>query len=217
MLAVLSLSNTILTEGRNPAMSALALLMIVSAYLLGSVSSAVIICKLFRLDDPRFRGSGNPGTTNVYRLGGTLPAVLTLLFDVLKGMLPVWLAYYLGIDPITLAWVAIAACLGHIYPLYFDFKGGKAVATALGAMFPIAWEMALLLIATWVIVFYITRVSSLAALLTVSLAPIYAFIIKPQYTIPALMLSALIIWRHRTNIVRLWRGEEVSFRKPPGL
>lgn len=195
-------------------MSALTLLMILSAYLIGSISSAVIVCRLFSLDDPRFRGSGNPGTTNVYRLGGWIPAMFTLLFDVLKGMLPVWGSYYLGLDPLVLAIVAMAACLGHIYPLYFEFKGGKAVATALGAMFPIAWEMAILLIVTWLLVFVVTRVSSLAALITVSLAPIYAFIIKPQYTVPAIMLAALIIWRHRTNIVRLWRGEEVGFRKP---
>ena len=195
-------------------MSALTLLMILSAYLLGSISSAVIVCRLFSLDDPRFRGSGNPGTTNVYRLGGWPPAMLTLIFDVLKGMLPVWGSYYLGLEPFSLAMIAMAACLGHIYPLYFEFKGGKAVATALGAMFPIAWEMAILLIITWLLVFVVTRVSSLAALITVSLAPIYAFIIKPQYTVPAIMLTALIIWRHRTNIVRLWRGEEVGFRKP---
>lgn len=195
-------------------MSALALLMILSAYLIGSISSAVIVCRLFSLDDPRFRGSGNPGTTNVYRLGGWVPASLTLVFDILKGMLPVWGSYYLGFDPFILAIVAMAACLGHIYPLYFEFKGGKAVATALGAMFPIAWEMAILLIVTWLVVFFVTRVSSLAALITVSLAPIYAYLIKPQYTVPAIMLTALIIWRHRTNIVRLWRGEEVGFRKP---
>lgn len=195
-------------------MSALTLLMILSAYLLGSISSAVIVCRLFSLDDPRFRGSGNPGTTNVYRLGGWPPAMLTLIFDVLKGMLPVWGSYYLGLEPFSLAMIAMAACLGHIYPLYFEFKGGKAVATALGAMFPIAWEMAILLIITWLLVFVVTRVSSLAALITVSLAPIYAFIIKPQYTVPAIMLTALIIWRHRTNIVRLWRGEEVGLRKP---
>lgn len=195
-------------------MSALALLLILSAYLLGSVSSAVLVCKLFGLDDPRLRGSGNPGTTNVYRLGGWTPALLTLCMDVLKGMLPVWGSYYAGLDPIILALVAIAACLGHIYPLFFNFKGGKAVATALGAMFPIAWEMALLLIFTWLFIFFFTRVSSLAALITVTLAPIYAFIIKPQYTVPALMLSALIIWRHRANIRRLWRGDEVGFRKP---
>ena len=195
-------------------MSAIALLMILSAYLVGSVSSAVVVCKAFRLDDPRYRGSGNPGTTNVYRLGGWPPAILTLVMDVAKGMLPVWGSYYLGLDPIILAVVAMAACLGHIYPLYFDFKGGKAVATALGAMFPIAWEMASLLIVTWLFIFLVSRVSSLAAIITVSLAPLYAFMIKPQYTVPAIMLALLIVWRHRTNIKRLWQGEEVGFRKP---
>ncbi|RUO29463.1 glycerol-3-phosphate 1-O-acyltransferase PlsY [Aliidiomarina sanyensis] len=193
-------------------MSALAILMIVFAYLLGSISSAVIMCKIFGLDDPRLRGSGNPGATNVYRLGGPIPAGMTLLFDVLKGMIPVWSGYLLGLPPIILGLVAIAACLGHIYPLFFKFQGGKAVATALGAMFPVATEMALLLIVTWGLVFWMSRVSSLAALVTVALSPLYAWLIKPQYTIPAIMLAALIIWRHRTNIKRLWLGTEVSFR-----
>lgn len=192
--------------------SAIALLMILSAYLLGSISSAVLVCRLFKLDDPRLRGSGNPGATNVYRLGGALPAALTLLFDVLKGMIPVWVAYFLDLTPIALGFVAIAACLGHIYPLFFRFRGGKGVATALGTMFPVAFSMALMLILTWVFVFWVTRVSSLAALITVSLSPLYAYLVKPQYTIPAFMLAALIIWRHRTNIVRLWRGTETGFR-----
>lgn len=192
-------------------MSALAILMIVTAYLIGSISSAVLICRAFRLDDPRLRGSGNPGATNVYRLGGPVPAGLTLFADVLKGMLPVWAAYYLAIPPIALGLVAVAACLGHIYPLYFKFQGGKAVATALGAMFPVASEMAILLIVTWLLVFWVSRVSSLAALITVALSPVYAWFIKPQYTIPAIMLAALIIWRHRANIVRLWKGTEVGF------
>ncbi|RTE87707.1 MULTISPECIES: glycerol-3-phosphate 1-O-acyltransferase PlsY [Gammaproteobacteria] len=191
---------------------AFSLIMILSAYLLGSISSAVLICKIFQLDDPRLRGSGNPGATNVYRIGGALPALLTLLMDVMKGMLPVWFAYYMGLPPIVLGVVAIAACFGHIYPIFFHFRGGKAVATALGAMFPIATEMALMLIATWIIIFAVSRVSSLAALITVSLAPLYAFLVKPQYTIPAIMLTALIIWRHRTNIIRLWKGEETGFR-----
>ncbi|CUS48495.1 MAG: acyl-phosphate glycerol 3-phosphate acyltransferase PlsY [Idiomarinaceae bacterium HL-53] len=192
--------------------SALGLLMILSAYLFGSISSAVLICRLFQLDDPRYRGSGNPGATNVYRIGGAIPAALTLLADVLKGMLPVWLAYYLGLPPVILGFVAVAACLGHIYPIFFHFRGGKAVATALGAMFPVATAMALMLIATWLIIFAVSRISSLAALITVSLAPIYAYLVKPQYALPTLMLSALIIWRHRTNILRLWKGEETDFR-----
>lgn len=193
-------------------MAHLALVMILYAYLLGSVSSAVLICRLLGLDDPRLRGSGNPGATNVYRVGGWLPALLTLWFDVLKGMVPVWLAYYLGLQPLLLGLVAIAACLGHIYPLYFNFQGGKGVATALGAMFPVAWEMALMLIVTWVLVFTLTRVSSLAALVTVGLAPLFTYLIKPQYTVPAIMLTLLIIWRHRINIQRLMSGTESHFR-----
>lgn len=194
-------------------MTALTLLMILSAYLLGSISSAVLICKLWGLPDPRQQGSGNPGATNVYRLGGKLPAFLTLWFDVLKGMVPVWLSYFLAIEPFFLGLIAVAACLGHIFPLYFNFRGGKAVATALGAMFPVAWEMALLLIATWLLVFRMSRVSSLAALVTVSLAPFYTFWIKPQYTVPVIMISVLIFWRHQANIVRLGSGQESSFRR----
>lgn len=196
-------------------MSALILLNILLAYLIGSISSAILICRLFKLPDPRQQGSKNPGATNVYRIGGAFPAVLTLWFDVLKGMLPVWGSYYLGIEPFFLGMIAVAACLGHIFPLYFHFRGGKAVATALGAMFPVAWEMALLLIVTWLLVFKVSRVSSLAALITVSLAPVYAYWIKPQYTVPVIMISLLILWRHQANIMRLSSGQEKSFRKKP--
>lgn len=194
-------------------MGALIILAILTAYLFGSISSAVLICRLFRLPDPRGSGSGNPGATNVYRLGGKIPAALTLFFDVLKGMIPVWGSYFLGIEPFYLGIIAVAACLGHIFPLYFHFRGGKAVATALGAMFPVAWEMALLLIATWVLVFRIGKVSSLAAIVTVSLAPFYAYWIKPQYTVPVIMISLLILWRHQSNIMRLRSGDEHRIKR----
>ncbi|MBY6064655.1 glycerol-3-phosphate 1-O-acyltransferase PlsY [Pseudidiomarina sediminum] len=194
-------------------MGGLIVLAIVVAYLFGSISSAVLICKLFGLPDPRHTGSNNPGATNVYRLGGKIPAILTLFFDVLKGMIPVWGSYFLDIPPLFLGLIAVAACIGHIFPLYFHFRGGKAVATALGAMFPVAWEMALLLIFTWLVVFRISRVSSLAAIITVSLAPFYAYWIKPQYTVPVIMISALIIWRHQSNISRLRSGDEQRIRR----
>lgn len=194
-------------------MGGLIVLAIVVAYLFGSISSAVLICKLFGLPDPRHTGSNNPGATNVYRLGGKVPAILTLVFDVLKGMIPVWGSYFLNIPPLFLGLIAVAACIGHIFPLYFHFRGGKAVATALGAMFPVAWEMALLLIFTWLVVFRISKVSSLAAIITVSLAPFYAYWIKPQYTVPVIMISALIIWRHQSNISRLRSGEEHRIRR----
>ena len=183
-------------------------IMMLAAYLCGSVSSAVLVSKLFRLPDPRTHGSCNPGATNVLRLGGKLPAVLVLLFDILKGTIPVWGSYFLQIEPLYLGLIAICACLGHIFPLFFGFKGGKAVATAFGAMMPIGLDLAGLLIASWLIIVAFSGYSSLAAILTVSLAPLFTWFIKPLYTLPVLMLSILIILRHRENIVRLYQGKE---------
>lgn len=183
-------------------------IMMLAAYLCGSISSAVLVSKLFRLPDPRLHGSGNPGATNVLRLGGKLPAVLVLAFDILKGTIPVWGSYFLQIEPLYLGLIAIFACLGHIFPVFFGFKGGKAVATAFGAMMPIGLDLAGLLILSWIILIALTGYSSLAAIVTVSLAPLFTWFIKPLYTIPVLMLSILIILRHRENIVRLWRGKE---------
>ncbi|MDX1536922.1 glycerol-3-phosphate 1-O-acyltransferase PlsY [Arsukibacterium sp.] len=189
-------------------MTLLIVIMMFTAYLLGSVSSAVLVCQLFRLPDPRFHGSGNPGATNVLRLGGPLPAVLVLLFDILKGTIPVWGSYFLQIEPLWLGAIAICACLGHIYPVFFGFKGGKAVATAFGAMMPIGLDLAGLLIASWVLLVAVSGYSSLAAILTVALAPLFTWWIKPLYTVPVIMLSILIIARHRQNIVRLYQGKE---------
>lgn len=182
--------------------------MIAVAYLFGSLSSAVVISRLFGLPDPRTAGSKNPGATNVYRLGGRVPALLVLVMDILKGTIPVYGSYFLGIEPITLGLIAIFACLGHIFPLYFGFQGGKAVATAFGAMLPIGLDLAGLLILSWVIVVFLTGYSSLGALIAVSLAPLFTFLIKPLYTIPVAMLSLLIILRHKDNITRLLAGNE---------
>lgn len=184
------------------------ILMIGVAYLFGSLSSAVVICRVYGLPDPRTAGSNNPGATNVYRLGGRIPAILVLFMDIFKGTIPVYSSYFMGIEPVALGFIAIAACLGHIFPLYFGFKGGKAVATAFGAMLPIGLDLAGMLILTWGIVVFIWGYSSLAAIVAVSLAPIFTFYIKPLYTIPVAMLSVLIIMRHRLNIVRLLKGEE---------
>lgn len=186
----------------------IAVLMLIFAYLFGSISSAVMISQMFRLPDPREAGSKNPGATNVYRLGGKLPAILVLIFDVLKGTIPVWGAYFMKVEPVWLGLIAVAACLGHIYPLFFGFKGGKAVATAFGSLLPIGLSLAGLLISTWILVVAVTRYSSLAALVTVSLAPLYTWLIKPLYTIPVTFLTLVIIFRHRANIVRLLQGTE---------
>ncbi len=186
----------------------IAVLMLIFAYLFGSISSAVMISQMFRLPDPREAGSKNPGATNVYRLGGKLPAALVLIFDVLKGTIPVWGAYFMKVEPLWLGLIAVAACLGHIYPLFFGFKGGKAVATAFGSLLPIGLSLAGLLIATWIVVVAVTRYSSLAALITVALAPLYTWLIKPLYTLPVTFLTLVIIFRHRANIVRLLQGTE---------
>jgi len=195
----------------------LTLLMVVAAYLAGSVSSAVLVCRIRGLPDPRTQGSGNPGATNVLRIGGASSAAMVLFFDMLKGALPTYLAYLMGINAISLGIIAIAACLGHIYPLFFGFKGGKGVATAFGAMAPIGDDLAICLLASWVILLLISRYSSLAAMITALLAPVYTWWLDDRFTIPVAMLSTLIIIRHRENIQRLLKGEEtkVSRKKRP--
>ncbi len=128
---------------------------------------------MFRLPDPRTHGSGNPGATNVLRLGGAVPASMVLVFDVLKGTIPVWGSYFLGVEAFYLGMIAVCACLGHIFPIFFGFKGGKAVATAFGSMMPIGLDLAGLLISTWMMLVGATGYSSLAALVTVGLAPVF--------------------------------------------
>lgn len=189
-------------------MTSLALCMIIFAYLLGSISSAILICRLFELPDPRESGSLNPGATNVLRIGGKGTAFAVLICDMLKGTIPVWGSYYLGIEPLMLGFIGIAACLGHIYPLFFHFKGGKGVATAIGAIAPIGWSLTGLLAVTWIIAVIITRYSSLAAIITALIAPFYAWMFKPLYTLPVAMLCCLILFRHHDNIRRLINGSE---------
>lgn len=182
--------------------------MILIAYIAGSVSSAVLVCKIRRLPDPRKEGSGNPGATNVLRIGGVSAALLVLFFDMLKGAAPAYIAYRLGIDAFWLGLIAISACLGHIYPVFFNFKGGKGVATAFGAMAPIGNDLTLSLAASWLILVLITRISSLAAVITAILAPIYTWYFDDRFTLPVTMLSALIVIRHKDNLIRLFKGTE---------
>ncbi|WP_440874610.1 glycerol-3-phosphate 1-O-acyltransferase PlsY [Thalassotalea sp. PLHSN55] len=184
------------------------LVMTILAYFIGSISSAVLLCKITNLPDPRTVGSKNPGATNVLRLGNKFLAALVLFLDILKGTIPVWSAYFLAIEPVYLGIIAIAACLGHMYPIFFNFQGGKAVATAFGVLLPIGLDLGALLIVTWLFVAKTTKYSSLAAIVTVSLAPFYTWLIKPDYVYAVLMLSTLIIIRHKDNIVRLLKGTE---------
>ena len=182
--------------------------MIIVAYLLGSISSAILVCRMLGLPDPRTTGSNNPGATNVLRISNKLTAATVLFLDILKGTVPVWGAYFLHIEPLYLGIIGVAACLGHMYPIFFNFQGGKAVATALGTLLPIGLGLGALLIVTWGVVAKLTKYSSLAAIVTVSVAPLYVFLLKPLYVYPTLMLSTLIILRHKDNIVRLLKGTE---------
>ncbi|TKI04913.1 glycerol-3-phosphate 1-O-acyltransferase PlsY [Martelella alba] len=189
-------------------MNALAVGMIIFAYLCGSISSAILICKVAGLPDPRAHGSGNPGATNVLRVGGKAAAAGVLIFDIIKGMLPVWLAYRWGVTPFYLGLVAIAACVGHIYPVFFRFKGGKGVATAFGAIAPIGWDLTGLMAGTWLLTALLSGYSSLGAIISALIAPFYVWWFKPQFTFPVAMLSCLVLLRHHDNIQRLWRGQE---------
>ncbi|WP_434525770.1 glycerol-3-phosphate 1-O-acyltransferase PlsY [Photorhabdus asymbiotica] len=189
-------------------MSAIALGMIIFAYLCGSISSAILICRLAGLPDPRQYGSGNPGATNVLRIGGRSTAAIVLIFDVLKGMIPVWLAYQLNVSPFYLGITAIAACLGHIYPIFFHFKGGKGVATAFGAIAAIGWDLMGLMTGTWLLTVLLSGYSSLGAIVSALIAPFYVWWFKPEFTFPVAMLCCLVLLRHHDNIQRLWRGQE---------
>lgn len=184
--------------------------LVLFAYLLGSLSSAIILCRLTGLPDPRTQGSGNPGATNVLRFGGKKLAVLTLLGDLLKGLLPVLLARGLGASESVLALVALAAFLGHLYPVFFGFKGGKGVATALGALLGLAWPVALAAAATWLAMALLFRISSLSALTAALLAPAYTWWLTSSraLSVAVVVMSALLFWRHRSNIRNLLQGTE---------
>ena len=181
---------------------------IVGTYLLGSVSSAVLVTRLFLDADIREQGSGNPGTTNVLRTVGKKAAAAVFIFDVLKGAIPVYVGFLFGLQPLVLSVIALSACVGHMYPIFFAFKGGKGVATALGAMMPLNGYLALCLIGTWIAFFAITRISSLASITTLLIAPIYAYLFKPEYTLAVAILCTMIIVKHKSNIHRLLRRKE---------
>lgn len=186
------------------------ILFVLFAYLLGSVSAAIITCKLMGLPDPRSQGSRNPGATNVLRFGGKKAAAITLLGDFLKGLLPVLLAVFLGVDNSTLAAIALAAFLGHLYPIFFAFQGGKGVATALGVLLGISWPVALTCLASWLIVAKVFKVSSLAALIAAVLSPLYMWFFEPApvFFMANTVIALLLVWRHRSNISRLRQGTE---------
>jgi len=185
-------------------------LFVVIGYLAGSISTAILVCRAMGLPDPRSEGSRNPGATNVLRLGGKKAAAVTLAGDLLKGLLPVLLAHLVGVDATGLALTALAAFLGHLYPVFFGFVGGKGVATAFGAILGLSWPVALAALATWLFMAFVVRISSLSALTAAALTPLFGwwFGLPGVYLAVIAIMVGLLVWRHRSNIRKLLSGAE---------
>ena len=192
------------------------LLIILFAYLVGSVSSGIIVSQIFNLPDPRTIGSKNPGATNVMRSGNKKAAIFTLLGDLLKAILVLTLAEYLGFNDLIIVCVALAVLIGHIYPIFYKFQGGKGVATAIGILITLNFKLALIVASIWLLVFGIWRYSSLAAIVAAISAPIIAiFILRDQslYCIAFSFITIIILFKHQANIRKLLSGTELKFKK----
>lgn len=192
---------------------------VLAAYLVGSLSFAVIVSRFVGLADPRSYGSKNPGATNVLRSGNKKAAIATLVLDAVKGWLPLWVAGVwgpgLGLGSVTMALVGLAAFVGHLYPVFFHFKGGKGVATAVGVLFGVDWLLALACLASFGIVVFFTRYVSLASMVAAVFAPVYfmfggdvAWNASPPMVGALVVMAVLLIWRHRENVDRLVKGTE---------
>ncbi|HVC48944.1 MAG TPA: glycerol-3-phosphate 1-O-acyltransferase PlsY [Burkholderiales bacterium] len=192
------------------------LFLMFAGYLIGSLSFAIIISRAFQLPDPRTFGSGNPGATNVLRSGNKKAAALTLFGDAIKGWLTVFLAQKLaglpGIGAPGIAWVAIAAFIGHLYPIYFQFRGGKGVATALGILLAFSLKLGICVALVWLIVAKLFRISSLSALAATISAPFFAliFLTEPSWKWSVCAIALILIARHKTNIQKLLSGKETK-------
>ena len=190
-------------------------LFVVAAYLIGSISFAVVVSRLFALPDPHSYGSGNPGATNVLRTGNKAAAALTLFGDGAKGWLAVFLAKALGppdLDPLILAAVALAGFVGHLFPVFHRFQGGKGVATAAGIMLGLDWRLAAATFAVWLVVAVTLKISSVSALAATVVAPIFAFWLFGNSPLAWVFvpIALLLVWRHKSNIQKLLQGKETS-------
>ena len=190
------------------------ILFISSAYLIGSLSFGIIISKFLNLNDPRTIGSKNPVATNVLRMGNKVAAILTLLGDILKATIVVSIAILMGFNELEIMQISLAVLLGHMYPIYYRFRGGKGVATAFGILLAVNWVLALIVIFIWLVTFSIWRYSSLAAIFASLSAPILSYILNEQFfiLIMNLIIATLIIFRHHSNIKNLIAGKEPSFK-----
>ncbi|MBS0358143.1 MAG: glycerol-3-phosphate 1-O-acyltransferase PlsY [Proteobacteria bacterium] len=185
-------------------------------YLLGSISSAIIICKFYQLPDPRSVGSGNPGTTNVMRMGNSKAAALVLVGDALKGFIAIMLARFFNVDAFSLSFVALFTVIGHMYPVYFGFKGGRGVATAFGALLGLSFFVAIFSLVIWQVVFFFTRYSSLAAIFAAAAMPMLAVLFDDaRYFVGLVLMTAIILFKHRDNIYRLLDGTEPKTELKP--
>jgi len=187
--------------------------LVIGAYLLGSISSAILVCRLMGLPDPRTQGSNNPGATNVLRIGGAKAkkaAGITLFGDSIKGLLPMLVAHALGVGSWTLAAVGLAAFVGHLYPVFFGFRGGKGVATALGVQFGLYWPVGLCSAAVWLFVAKGLKISSASALVSMALAPLFVWWFWPEPALVGMqvLITVLLFYRHRSNIRNLLSGSE---------
>ena len=184
------------------------------SYLIGAISFGIVISHIFSLPDPRTIGSKNPGATNVLRTGKKLAALLTLLGDALKGALTVGLAQYFELPSLIVGFIAIATLVGHVFPIYYGFKGGRGVATAAGILFMFSWIMGLIVLAIWLGVFFIWRYSSLAAIIAASLSPVIGFFYNIDFyeLIATSIIALILILRHVENIKRLIDGTESGFK-----
>lgn len=183
-------------------------LIITFAYFLGSISSAILICKILYLEDPRNYASKNPGATNIFRIGGYKLAAIVVLFDFLKGAIPIWIGSYCEISSIYLQITAFVSCIGHVYPIYFRFHGGKGVATAFGTLTAISIDFFVIMLSIWLFVVLLFRYVSLGSIVTAILMPFYVWYMHPQYFVLMILLSLLICTRHSKNMKRLWSRKE---------
>jgi glycerol-3-phosphate acyltransferase PlsY len=195
-----------------------AALLLIAAYLLGSLSSAIIVCRLLGLPDPRTQGSNNPGATNVLRIGGRKAAAITLVGDSLKGVIPMVAGHLVGAGTAGLATIGLAAFLGHLFPIFFGFRGGKGVATALGVQLGLWWPIGLTVAALWLFVAKVLKISSLSALISMALAPLVVWVYWPAPVLIGMQLvvTGILFWRHRSNIRNLIEGSEgkIGARRP---
>ncbi|MBE9564112.1 MAG: glycerol-3-phosphate 1-O-acyltransferase PlsY [Proteobacteria bacterium] len=185
------------------------------AYLIGSISAAIITCKIMGIEDPRNTGSNNPGATNVLRHGGKKAAIITLLGDALKGLIPVLVSIQLEAEPLTIALVGLFALLGHIFPIYYGFKGGKGVATYYGVILALNWQVGLIALAIWLLIAKLLKISSLSALISIFITPfmLWAFTQSVEFTSAVAVMSLLVFWRHKKNIQSLLQGSETKIGK----